>query len=225
MKARIRLAEVKNSKGTMALYESDGVYSINFDGQELMHAKASASEELLGSLGAEILAGKEEGKVLIGGLGLGFTLRSVLENVGKGIFVTVVELIPEVVEWNRTHMRALNGELLDDGRVEVVVDDIVPFISQAETESYDAILLYIDNGPVALVADGNDSLYSFRGLTKVKRILKKNGRAIFWSARPDHKFEKRLNKVGFDVKMVKAKVHAKAKRAAYSLYVADLILD
>ncbi len=223
MKSRNRLAEVKTSDGgVLALYESDGIFSMNFNGQELMHQKASASEELLGELGAETLPDEGFARVLIGGLGLGFTLRSVLSHVNASTLVDVVELIPEVVEWNKTHLQSLNGGLLDDDRVTVRTEDVVALIRSSEAGLYDSILLDVDNGPVAMVAEGNHSLYSVKGIAMIRRALKAKGRAVFWSAGPDPKFEKRLRGAGFNVTAIPAKLHHNARRAIYVLFVADV---
>ena len=154
-------------------------------------------------------------------LGLGFTLRSVLENTGSNVAVELVELIPEIVRWNRQYLSGLNGALLDDPRVEIHTADVVAHIKQAERARYDVILLDVDNGPVAMVSDSNVSLYSNSGLRWLRGSLTPEGRAVFWSAGPDHKFEDRLKRAGFRVSKVPAKVHAGSKRAAYLLYVAN----
>ncbi len=222
MKPRIKQAEAKTpGGGTIALFEQDGAFSISFNGQELMHSKASASERLLGQIGVKRLEDDGDARILIGGLGLGFTLRSVLEAVSPETTVEVVELVPEVIEWNRVHLEPLNGALLDDPRVEVLADDVAALIERAEPETYDAILLDIDNGPIAMVVESNSSLYSISGIGSVHRALKPGGRVVFWSAGPDPIFEARLRKAGFDVTAVPAKTHEGAKRAAYLLYVAD----
>lgn len=224
MKPRVRLADAGLADGTvMTLYEHDGAYSINVAGQELMVSRASASEELLGKLGVAALKGNAPARILIGGLGLGFTLRSVLESTGSKVLVDVVELIPAVVEWNRTHLKELNGALLDDPRVKVRQEDVVHAIRGAEPETFDAILLDVDNGPVAMVARSNRSLYSGSGVRAIRDVLKQGGRAVFWSAGPDRVFEARLSKFGFKVEAVPAKLHGNAKKFTYTLYVADKV--
>ena len=205
----------------MSLYEHDGAYSISMTGQELMHSKACASESLLGKLGVEHLDESSPAKVLIGGLGLGFTMRSVLESAGPEVTVDLVELLPEVVEWNRTYLTDLNGSLLADPRVQVLTEDVTALISSASKESYDSILLDVDNGPVAMVASGNKSLYSQSGINAIRQALKKGGRAVFWSAGQDNKFDSLLKRSGFNVRVVRAKVHETSKRAAYFLYIAE----
>lgn len=205
----------------MSLYEHDGAYSISMAGQELMHSKASASETLLGTLGVERLDPVSVACVLIGGLGLGFTLRSVLESVGQSVTVELVELIPEVVRWNREFLYDLNGNMLDDPRVRLRMEDVNSVIRAAKPGTYDAILLDIDNGPVAMVAASNSSLYSRSGMAAIKQALKAQGRAVFWSAGQDMKFDNLLKKSGFTVRVVRARVHQNAKRPAYFLYIAE----
>lgn len=226
MKPRIKLAEARTAEGgVIALYEHDGSFSINVNGQELMHSKACASELLLGKVGTEKLKRDEAARILIGGLGLGFTLRSVLESTGETALVEIVELIPDVIDWNRNHLKSLNGGLLEDPRVTILVDDATPLLRRSEPETYDVVLLDVDNGPVAVVAGTNASLYSKSGLRTIRSSLKPQGRAVFWSAGPDVKFEARLKQAGFAVRAVPAKIHDGAKRAAYLLYVADKIAD
>jgi spermidine synthase len=199
----------------MSLYEHDGAYSISFQGQELMHSKASASELLLGKLGIELIRKAPEPRVMIGGLGLGFTLRTVLEGLGADAQVDVVELVPKVVAWNREFLKDLNGALLDDPRVKVVEGDAVERIKQGDAQSYDAVILDVDNGPTGMVKATNNSLYSHKGLRKP------GGRAAFWSAGEDPHFKARMETVGFRVGHIRAKVHAGSKRAAYVIYLAD----
>ncbi len=205
----------------MSLYEHDGAYSISMTGQELMHSKASASETLLGKLGVERIAGAPS-RILIGGLGLGFTLRSVLESVGLSAAIEMVELIPEVVEWNKSYLATLNGEFLDDPRLRMRIEDVTQVILSADKGTFDAIILDIDNGPVPMVASGNKSLYSQSGINAIKLALKKGGRAVFWSASQDNKFENLLKRSGFTVRVARAKVHESAKRPAYFIYIADI---
>jgi len=223
MKPRVKLAEsTAPDGGAMTLYEHDGKYCISYSGQELMHSGASASEILLGEIGVERLDRDAESCILIGGLGLGFTLRGVLENVGAATRVELVELLPEIVSWNREHLKSLNGALLDDPRVEIHTTDVVAYVRKAERARYDVILMDVDNGPVAMVSVANTSLYSNSGLRWLRGSLKpEGGRAVFWSAGPDLRFEDRLKRAGFRVTKVPAKVHAGSKRAAYLLYVAN----
>ncbi len=218
MKPRVTRAEARTAEGRrLVLSEQDGAWAISLNGQELMHSRAHASELLLADVGLDRVTASS-GRVLIGGLGLGFTLRRVLERVADDAIVEVAELVPEVVTWNREHLRGLNGGCLDDPRVRVRAGDVATMIRAAQAGSYDVMLLDVDNGPVAMVAAGNAGLYAAGGLRAVKTALRPGGCAVFWSAGPDETFATRLRQAGFVVEAVPAKVHANAKRAAYMLY-------
>lgn len=222
MKPRIKIAETQApGGGSMVLYEHDGDFSVSFNGQELMHAKANASETHLGELGVADWPVDMDGRVLIGGLGLGFTLRSVLEQVSANSRVDVYELIPEVIQWNRDFLNDLNGSLLDDTRVTVHSGDVCQAILEAEPGTWDAILMDIDNGPVAMVASDNRLLYADKGIQAIRKALSRKGRAVFWSAGPDIKFETRLKRNGFKVQAIPSKRHPSARQMPYRLYVAD----
>ncbi len=222
MKARNKLAESTTPDGApMALYEHDGHYSISFQGQELMHSDASASELRLGELGIEQLEPEGAPRILIGGLGLGFTLKSTLAGLGPDARLDVAELVPKVVEWNREYLGSLNGELVDDPRVSLIVGDAVAHIRKAPPNTYDALILDVDNGPTGMVKPSNGSLYSQKGLYACKTALKAGGRVVFWSAGEDQYFKARMGRVGFRVGVVPAKVHERAKRAAYRIYIGD----
>ena len=220
MKPRVKLAESTFTGGTLSLIEHDGSYSISLDGKELMHSRANESELLLGSLGVARLNHEAGGRVLIGGLGLGYTLKGSLESVGDKTIIEVAEMIPEVIEWNRTYLNNLNGSLLDHPQVETRRMDVTRLIQEAKPNTYDAILLDVDNGPNAMVCETNASLYSKNGIRSICRAMKNDGRLIVWSAGPDHGFEKRLERAGLKVEAVRAKAHAGAKGPSHFLYVA-----
>ena len=222
MKPRVKLAESTFTGGVLSLTEHDGSYSISLDGKELMHSRANASELLLGSLGVARLNNETDARVLIGGLGLGFTLKGVLESVEDKTIIEVAEMIPEVIEWNRTYLKNLNGSLIDHPQVEIRSVDVTRLIQQTEPNPYDAILLDVDNGPNAMVADTNASLYSKNGIRSICRALKNDGRLVVWSAGPDQGFETRLERAGLQVEAVRAKAHAGAKSPSHFLFLGDL---
>ncbi|MEJ1972010.1 MAG: hypothetical protein WDM96_05865 [Lacunisphaera sp.] len=148
MKPNITLAETRTPNGArMTLVEQDGSYCVRVNGQQLMHSAVSASEVELGRLACENVVRKNNGpRVLVGGLGLGFTLKSVLAAVGGNAVVHVSELMPEIVAWNRTFLTGLNGGALTDRRVSVLVEDVRAVIRRAAHKPYDVIALDIDNG-------------------------------------------------------------------------------
>jgi spermidine synthase len=205
----------------MSLHEHDGSYCIRVNGQQLMHSSVATSELLLGEIGCERHAAKPHARFLIGGLGLGFTLKSLLDKVGKSAVVYVAELMPEIVAWNREHLSKLNGDLLDDPRVRILVDDVCRVILRSAKDPFDAIMLDIDNGTTAMVASENNKLYARSGINQVAAALKPGGRAVIWSACEDPIIEGRMAKALFKVKAVPAKLHSSAKRSKYVLYVGD----
>lgn len=224
MKPQRKLAEAPTPDGgRLTLHEHDGRFVIRCNGQELMHSAAAESERQLGELAVARLTDTGAARILIGGLGLGFTLRSVLTHVRADAAVRVAELMPAVVEWNRTLLRDLNGALLDDPRVTTAVEDVNRSLQRAEHAPCDAILLDVDNGPVAMVQKGNGRLYDAAGIARVARALKPGGRVVVWSASEDRAYAARLAQAGFRVEAVPAKLHATAKRATYTIYVADRV--
>lgn len=221
MKPHFKLAETLTpDRARLSLHSHDGNFCIRVNGQELMHSAASASELQLGELATEKFAGRPA-RVLIGGLGLGFTLKAVLEKSSAAAVVEVAELIPAVVEWNRSFLAGLNGVLLAEPRVKVLVEDVGRVLSRAKPATYDAVILDIDNGPTAMVQADNAGHYRAQGIQRLFSALKPGGRAAIWSAKADRAFEDRLKKTGFAVKTVPAKLYATAKRMAYTIYLAD----
>ncbi|MFZ5875898.1 MAG: spermine synthase [Nitrospirota bacterium] len=207
---------------TLSLCTRDGQYSLRVGGRELMGTVAVNSELRLADLGCETLGTKRGARVLIGGLGLGFTLRRVLERVGRDARVAVAELLPAVVDWNRTYLQSINGKLLDDPRVNLMIEDVLTVLAHAKPGQYDVILLDVDNGPPASIIDPATSrLYADDGFAVVSRALRIGGRAVFWSASADRAFVKRLTKAGFRATAVGAKAHPRAKRDTHTLFVAD----
>jgi len=222
MKPNIKLAETRMPDGArMTLHSHDGSFCIRLDGRDLMHSLTAASELLLGDLALLPFAQSTSPRVLIGGLGLGFTLKRVLEKTKAQAIVHVAELMPEVVEWNRTFMAGLNGAYLQDPRVTVLVEDVGVVLARASRAPYDAILLDVDNGPAAMVMPGNTRLYDNRGLQRLGQALKPGGRIALWSAGIDRAFAKRFATAGFKVEAVPARLHATSKSSSYMIYVAD----
>jgi spermidine synthase len=216
------LAETRTPDGSrFTLHEHDGEFFMKLNGRQLMSTTSTTSELLLAQLPCDGLRGRADACVLIGGLGLGFSLQRVLELVGKHAAVQVAELLPEVVAWNRDFLGAVNGALLDDRRVKVIVGDVFEIIRRASPASYDAILLDVDNGPTSFVQAQNSRLYNRRGLDTISRSLKPGGKVAFWSACPEPEFVESLVRAGFKTKAVPAKAHERAKRFAHMIYVAE----
>jgi len=173
-------------------------FAIRVANVELMNSRQHGSEESLARLAVERLGHRERMTVLIGGLGMGFTLRAALDALPAGARVIVAELVPKVVEWNRTHLAALAGEPLADPRVEVVVSDVAHFLRRGQAR-YDLVLLDTDNGPEGTTQEGNAKLYAEEGLRTVHRALRPGGVLAVWSAFPSDVFTKRLSVAGLDV--------------------------
>lgn len=222
MKPTTTLAEARTPDGSrLALRHHDGHYGVFVDGDLLMSTRAWFSEAEMAELGC---AGSRAGaprRVLIGGLGFGFTLRRVLELVGPDAVVEVAELLPVMVEWNREHLSGVNGRLLDDPRVVVTLGDVYALLGKAPPGHYDVVLLDVDNGPVAMVDAGNKRIYSDEGLRVLSRALSASGRAVFWSGSTDREFMRRLIHAGFRARSIPAKAYPKAVRETHTLFVAD----
>ena len=206
--------------GRFSLHEHDGDYFLKLNGRQLMSTTSTVSELLLADLACTHLAAKPDARVLIGGLGLGYSLKRVLELVGPEATVHVAELLGEVVTWNREFLQKINGGLLDDPRVQVFVDDVFRVIHDGSKERYDAILLDVDNGPTSFVQPKNKRLYDKNGFGMIRRALNKDGCVTFWSAAPEPGFVNRLQRARFTVNAVPCKAHERAKRLEHVIYVA-----
>ncbi len=194
----------------LMLYRRGGDHMICLDRNELMSSRMAGSEEALAVMAAERLAGRKSPHILIGGYGMGFTLRAALKALGRDARVTVAELVPEIIDWARGPMVELMAGCLDDRRVDLVMGDVGEVIAAARG-SYDAILLDVDNGPDGLSREGNDGLYSPRGLGVAKAALKPGGILAVWSAAPDKAFAKRMIGAGFAVDEVGVRARSNGK--------------
>ena len=223
MKPLINLAQARTPDGSeITLHSKDTHFFLRVNREPLMATNAPESEMVMARLACKSLQHKPAARILIGGLGFGFTLRQTLELVGKGAEVDVAEIVPEVVAWNREFLSEVNGKLLADPRVKVFVKDVFELIKRAKEKPYDAILMDVDNGASALVLPGNDRLYRTEGLAMLQRALKPGGRVVFWCATAERGFEKQLSRAGFLVQSVPAKAHVNAKREAHTLIVAEV---
>ena len=222
MKPFRNLAEVRTPDGSrLSLHEHDGEYFMKLNSRQLMSSTSTTSEILLADMACLHLARRPDRRVLIGGLGLGFSLKRVLEVIGKGGVVHVAELLPEVVAWNRELLAGLNGKFLDDKRVEVLIEDVFAVIRRGAQNPYDAILLDVDNGPTSFVQKKNERLYGWGGLKLIMNALKPGGRVAFWSAEPEPEFPGELKRAGYLTEEYPAKAHMRAKRFAHMIYVGE----
>lgn len=220
MQPFLTIAEAETAEGAkLTLHRRGQEFFLRVNGQALMGTNAPESERMLAELGCEGLRGKRGVRVLIGGLGFGFTLRAVLELLGEDGLVEVAELLPEVVTWNREYLAEVNGLLVDEPRVRIVLGDVYELMLKGEAERYDAILLDVDNGPVAMVQEGNGRMYQADGLAMIGRVLKPGGCVAFWSASGDPAFVRRLAKAGFAVRVEAVKAYAQAKRKVHTIFL------
>jgi spermidine synthase len=183
---------------------------IVLDRNELMNSRMSGSEEALAVMTVARLGKRPGLRLLIGGYGMGFTLRAALPLLAKDGLVTVAELVPKIVEWARGPMAALTAGCLDDRRVDVVIDDVGRVIRESPG-GYDGILLDVDNGPDGLTRPGNDGLYSDRGLAQARAALRPQGVLAVWSAAPDDRFRRRFGDAGFAVEEVAVRARSNGK--------------
>jgi spermidine synthase len=185
---------------TLKLVRRGSEYIILANGKSLMSSRMHGSEEALATFACARARTLEEPRVLIGGLGMGFTLRATLDLLPRDASVVVAELVPEVVEWNRGPLAPLAGEPLRDRRVRVEIEDVAVTLA-SRVGQFDAVLLDVDNGPAAFAGSSNDGLYDDRGIAVAYAALKMDGVLAVWSAREDRKFEQRLRHGRFDVEV------------------------
>ena len=186
---------------------------------DLMNSRTHHSEEALAELACARLGTIENARILVGGLGMGFTLASVLRSVPASAEVIVAELVPAVVEWNRGLLGQCAGRPIDDGRTHVHLGDVADLIKQ-QPEKFDAILLDVDNGPEAMTSSANEWLYSSRGLKQIYESLRPEGIVAIWSARADQLFTSRLKKTGFNVQVRTVRARP-GKGSRHTIFVAQ----
>ncbi|OCW55715.1 spermidine synthase [Hoeflea olei] len=216
----VRLDAVQQDDGPeLRLMQRGTEFSIMLGTNELMNSRLSGSEQALASLACARLAGRGPVRMLIGGLGMGFTLRAALAELPADAHVTVAELVPEVIGWARGPMAELFGGCLDDPRVELLAADVGAPI-RAATGAWDAILLDVDNGPDGLSRSGNDALYSPQGLAAAFRALKPGGVFSVWSSAPDPAFTRRLGRAGFAASEVPTRASTKKRGARHMIWMA-----
>ena len=204
----------------VTLHREAGGLVVRFDGEVVMGERVHGSEELLARHACAPLAGRRGGRVVIGGLGMGYTLRAALDATAPDADVTVVELVPGMVEWNRGPLGPLAGHPLDDPRTTLVMADVVDYV-RAGPEPADAILLDVDNGPEPMLSDSG-WLYSDAGLAALRSALRPQGTVGFWAASPTPGFEGRLRRAGFRPETVPTTARGGRKGGRHVLYFGHL---
>ena len=218
MKPTELLGETRAPDGThIALTRQDREFIILAGGKPLMSSRMHGSEQALATFGCRDVQPRSP-RVLVGGLGMGFTLRATLDVLPADATVTIAELIPAVIEWNRGPLGPLAEHPLRDPRVRIAIGDVGETL-RAATEAFDAILLDVDNGPDAFTATGNASLYGDRGLAAALNALTPGGVLAVWSAWEDKKFEQRLKYAGFSVQVERVRARLKAGGPRHTIFL------
>lgn len=212
------IAQTPDGNGELRLNQRDTEFSIRIDNQELMNSRMFGSEEVLAEVVCQQVGGRKHSAILIGGLGMGFTLAAALRNLGKHSRVVVCELVPAVVEWNLTHLGHLSGHPLRDHRVRVEERDISALL-QKRAPAYDGIILDVDNGPEGLTQSGNDWLYSLAGLYSARECLRPKGVLAVWSARPNPAFSQRFAEAGFEVEQRTVRARRRKRGPKHTIWI------
>ena len=206
--------------GMLRLLRRGDEFSIRLeDGNELMNSRLGGSEEALATHALDRLPGRQAPRALIGGLGMGFTLRAALAVAPPEAHLIVSEIVPDLIDWAPQHMGSVFGDCLTDPRVEIVAGDVGAVIRDAKGR-FDAILLDVDNGPDGLTRFGNDALYTEAGLESTRRALTPNGVLAVWSAAPDEAFSRRLHRCGFDVDVRTVRAGRSKRGARHTIWIA-----
>ena len=203
----------------LRLFRRGSDFMIVLERNELMSTRMHGSEVALGTMACDRMAGHKAPHLLIGGYGMGYTLRAVLSRLGPGAHVTLVELVPGIIDWARGPMAAVTAGCLDDPRVTLTMGDVGASMAHSNAQ-YDAILLDVDNGPDGLTRAANDGLYSPQGLANAKQALRPAGILAVWSAAPDTAFGRQLERGGFSVETVKVRARETGKGATHIIWFA-----
>ncbi len=212
-------ASVPGGGGELRLMQRGAEFSIFAGSIELMSSRLSGSEEALGSLTCSRLREQPKPHVLIGGLGMGFTLRTALATLSQDAVVTVAELVPEVIAWARGPLATVHGQSLSDPRVTVFEGDVADMIGGVQSR-YDAILLDVDNGPEGLMRKSNDDLYDAYGLREAHTALRPGGILAVWSSAPHPAFTQRLRAVGYNVEDLRVWAKGRPGGARHVIWLA-----
>jgi len=212
-------AQVPGGGGELRLMRRGAEFSIRLGQNELMNSRVGGSEEALATIACERIRDRKQPRILIGGLGMGFTLRAALAALGPRARIVVAELVPAVVAWARGAMAEVFGESLSDPRVSIREADVGDLIRSGPS-AYDAILLDVDNGPEGLTRQANDALYDMAGLSAARAALRPDGVLAVWSSAPNEDFTRRLRKTGFAVDEVKVRANGSRGGARHVIWIA-----
>jgi spermidine synthase len=215
----IDAAQVPGGDGELRLMRRGAEFSIMLGQNQLMNSRLSGSEQALATIACGRIKSFERPHLLIGGLGMGFTLRAALAVLGTEAQVVVAELIPAVLKWARGPMAEIFGDSLTDPRVSVREADVAELIRSCPS-AYDAILLDVDNGPDALAREANNALYDLKGLRAAYAALRPGGVRAVWSSGPDLKFTKRLRETGFEVEEIKVRANGSRGGVRHVIWLA-----
>ena len=216
---KIDTARIPGTDDELRLKRRGKEFSIMLGTNELMNSRLSGSEEALATLAARKIEQVAGPQMLIGGLGMGFTLRAALAVLGGKARIVVAELVPAVVAWARGPMAEIFGDSLNDPRVTIREADVAEII-RAHRSKFDAILLDVDNGPEGLTRKGNDALYSASGLNAARTALRPGGVLAIWSSGPNAAFTKRLRSAGFDVNEINIRATGKGRGVRHMIWMA-----
>jgi spermidine synthase len=212
-------AQVPGGGGELRLMRRGAEFSIMLGHSELMNSRLSGSEEALATIVCERIRARERPRILIGGLGMGFTLRAALAVLGTEARIIVAELVPAALAWARGSMVEVFGKSLTDPRVSIREADVGHLIRSGGSP-FDAILLDVDNGPEGLTRTANDALYDLDGLSAARAMLRSGGVLAVWSSGPDLNFTQRLRKTGFDVDEVPVRANGARGGARHIIWIA-----
>ncbi len=209
--------------GEVLLTVRDGIYTLRVDGRELMSSRAHGSEEALAELTCAAIRRRRAPRVLVGGLGMGYTLRAALDRLAADAWVCVAELMVAVVAWNRGPLAELARRPLDDRRVHAAAIDVVDALEGAASRGglLDAVLLDVDNGPEPLTLPANRRLYDTQGVDLVRRALRPGGVLGLWSADPEPRYERRLSRSGFRVEVHRRRARGAGSGPQHVIYLAQ----
>jgi spermidine synthase len=216
---QIDTARVPGADVELRLMRRGADFSMMLGANELMNSRLSGSEEALATLACRRIEAVECPHLLIGGLGMGFTLRAALAVLGTEARITVAELVPAVIAWARGPLANIFADSLNDPRASILSADVIEVI-QSHASAFDAILLDVDNGPEGLIRKANDALYNLKGLKAIRRALRPGGVLAVWSSGPNPLFSKRLRDAGFDVNEVAVRATAKRSGARHVIWFA-----